>query len=95
MQQGAHIKHATELEQQLMEGAYNKVLSSKSNVPDKSYLYFMDKLISTVRHAQLLSCDITLFLMLWYAVYSMVLQGVTCYVHFIWLTVCVNKPLHT
>ena len=50
VQQEAHIKHATQLEQQLMEGAYNKVLSSKSNVPDQSYLYFMDKLISTVRH---------------------------------------------
>jgi len=50
VQQEAHIKHATQLEQQLMEGAYNKVLSSKSNVPDQSYLYFMDKLISTVRY---------------------------------------------
>lgn len=36
-----------------MEGAYNKVLSAKSNVPDQSYLYFMDKLISTVRYALL------------------------------------------
>ena len=39
-----------------MEGAYNKVLSAKSNVPDKSYLYLMDKLISTVRYV-LQSCS--------------------------------------
>ncbi|KAL3137779.1 hypothetical protein ABBQ38_005039 [Trebouxia sp. C0009 RCD-2024] len=56
VQQEAHIKHATELEQQLMEGAYNKVLSAKSNVPDQSYLYFMDKLISTVRD-EIASCS--------------------------------------
>ena len=55
IQQEAHIKHATQLEQQLMEGAYNKVLSAKSNVPDQSYLYFMDKLISTVRY--IMSCN--------------------------------------
>lgn len=56
IQQEAHIKHATQLEQQLMEGAYNKVLSAKSNVPDQSYLYFMDKLISTVRD-EIASCS--------------------------------------
>lgn len=55
IQQEVHIKHATQLEQQLMEGAYNKVLSAKSNVPDQSYLYFMDKLISTVRY--IISCN--------------------------------------
>ncbi len=58
IQQEAHIKHATQLEQQLMEGAYNKVLSAKSNVPDQSYLYFMDKLISTVRYIMSCSQDI-------------------------------------
>lgn len=56
VQQEVHIKHATQLEQQLMEGAYNKVLSAKSNVPDKSYLYLMDKLISTVRD-EIASCS--------------------------------------
>lgn len=56
VQQEAHVKHATQLEQQLMEGAYNKVLSAKSSVPDQSYLYFMDKLISTVRD-EIASCS--------------------------------------
>lgn len=49
VQQESHIQHATQLEQRLMEGAYNKVLSAKNNVPDQSYLYFMEKLVSTVR----------------------------------------------
>ena len=49
VQQEVYIQHATQLEQRLMEGAYNKVLSAKNNVPDQSYLYFMDKLVSTVR----------------------------------------------
>uniref|UniRef100_A0A6N2JZX1 CSN8/PSMD8/EIF3K domain-containing protein n=1 Tax=Salix viminalis TaxID=40686 RepID=A0A6N2JZX1_SALVM len=43
------IKHAVELEQSFMEGAYNRVLSAKHNVPYKSYDYFMDLLAKTVR----------------------------------------------
>ena len=62
VQQEAHIKHATQLEQQLMEGAYNKVLSAKSTVPDQSYLYFMDKLISTVRYRFLIIVAVHVYL---------------------------------
>ncbi|CAN1254525.1 26S proteasome non-ATPase regulatory subunit 8 homolog A [Linum perenne] len=43
------IKHAVELEQSFMEGAYNRVLSAKQTVPNKSYDYFMDVLAKTVR----------------------------------------------
>ncbi|XP_011022470.1 PREDICTED: 26S proteasome non-ATPase regulatory subunit 8 homolog A-like [Populus euphratica] len=43
------IKHAVELEQSFMEGAYNRVLSAKQNVPYKTYDYFMDLLAKTVR----------------------------------------------
>ncbi|CAN1254526.1 26S proteasome non-ATPase regulatory subunit 8 homolog A [Linum perenne] len=41
------IKHAVELEQSFMEGAYNRVLSAKQTVPNKSYDYFMDVLAKT------------------------------------------------
>ncbi|GAY39332.1 hypothetical protein CUMW_043560 [Citrus unshiu] len=43
------IKHAVELEQSFMEGAYNRVLSAKQNVPNETYGYFMDLLAKTVR----------------------------------------------
>ncbi|KAJ6287742.1 hypothetical protein OIU78_030452 [Salix suchowensis] len=43
------VKHAVELEQSFMEGAYNRVLSAKQNVPCKTFDYFMDLLAKTVR----------------------------------------------
>ncbi|CAL1373633.1 unnamed protein product [Linum trigynum] len=43
------IKHAVELEQSFMEGAYNRVLTAKQTVPNQSYDYFMDLLAKTVR----------------------------------------------
>ncbi|XP_057455827.1 26S proteasome non-ATPase regulatory subunit 8 homolog A-like isoform X2 [Lotus japonicus] len=44
------IKHAVELEQSFMEGAYNRVLSACQTVPHETYVYFMDLLAKTVRH---------------------------------------------
>lgn len=45
-----YIKHAIELEQCLMEGAYDKVLNSEHNLPaSEYYAYFIDQLASTVR----------------------------------------------
>ncbi|CAL5437807.1 unnamed protein product [Camellia sinensis] len=35
------IKHAVELEQSFMEGAYNRVLSARQTVPHETYVYFM------------------------------------------------------
>ncbi|CAL5360277.1 unnamed protein product [Camellia sinensis] len=35
------IKHAVELEQSFMEGAYNCVLSARQTVPHETYVYFM------------------------------------------------------
>jgi len=52
-QANAYIKHATQLEQYLMEGAYRKVLASQNTVPAESFKYFMDCLTSTVRCAPL------------------------------------------
>ena len=49
-QQQRYIQHASQLEQWIMEGAYNKVLAARSNVPDQAYLYFMDKLMATIRY---------------------------------------------
>ncbi|KAK4744906.1 hypothetical protein SAY87_011218 [Trapa incisa] len=43
------IKHAVELEQSFMEGAYNRVLSARQTVPHQSFVYFMDLLVKTVR----------------------------------------------
>ncbi|XP_073003239.1 26S proteasome non-ATPase regulatory subunit 8 homolog A-like [Typha latifolia] len=43
------IKHAVELEQSFMEGAYNRVLSARQSVPHETYVYFMDLLAKTVR----------------------------------------------
>ncbi|KAI7988589.1 hypothetical protein LOK49_LG13G00917 [Camellia lanceoleosa] len=42
------IKHAVELEQSFMEGAYNRVLSARQTVPPETYIYFMDLLAKTV-----------------------------------------------
>ncbi|KAF6146045.1 hypothetical protein GIB67_033404, partial [Kingdonia uniflora] len=42
------IKHAVELEQSFMEGAYNRVLSARQAVPHETYVYFMDLLAKTV-----------------------------------------------
>lgn len=44
------IKHAVELEQSFMEGAYNRVLSARQAVPHETYVYFMDLLAKTVRY---------------------------------------------
>ncbi|KAI4376124.1 hypothetical protein MLD38_013915 [Melastoma candidum] len=43
------IKHAVELEQSFMEGAYNRVLIARQTVPHDTYVYFMDLLAKTVR----------------------------------------------
>nr|XP_043606148.1 26S proteasome non-ATPase regulatory subunit 8 homolog A isoform X2 [Erigeron canadensis] len=43
------IRHAVELEQSFMEGAYNRVLSARQTVPHETYVYFMDLLARTVR----------------------------------------------
>ena len=60
-----YIKHPVSLEQYIMEGSYNKVLSLKGNVPAESYNYFFDILLNTVRE-EIASClekviDICLF----------------------------------
>ncbi|XP_042020611.1 26S proteasome non-ATPase regulatory subunit 8 homolog A-like isoform X3 [Salvia splendens] len=43
------FKHAVELEQSFMEGAYNRVLTARQTVPHETYVYFMDLLAKTVR----------------------------------------------
>jgi len=44
-----YIKHAIQLEQFMMEGAYNKVIKSKLNIPDPIFAFFIDMLMKTVR----------------------------------------------
>lgn len=43
------IQHPIKLEQSLMEGSYNRVWSSRSEVPSKEYLFFIDILMDTIR----------------------------------------------
>lgn len=52
--QSPGISHVVQLEQWLMEGAYNKVLDARPKLPDPAYGYFMEKLLSTVRWGALL-----------------------------------------
>ncbi|VAH67220.1 unnamed protein product [Triticum turgidum subsp. durum] len=51
------IKHAVELEQSLMEGAYNHVLSARQAVPHESYVYFMDLLAKRVVRDEIAGCS--------------------------------------
>ena len=43
------LHHAINLEQSLMEGAYNRVLAARQQMPDPSFKFFMDLLVKTVR----------------------------------------------
>ncbi|KAI9332662.1 SAC3/GANP/Nin1/mts3/eIF-3 p25 family-domain-containing protein [Obelidium mucronatum] len=45
-----YIKHPLTVEQSLMEGSYNKVWNSKSNVPAEEYAFFMEILMGTIRN---------------------------------------------
>ncbi|KAJ8949660.1 hypothetical protein NQ314_008121 [Rhamnusium bicolor] len=42
-------QHPLSIEQYLMEGSYNKIFLAKGNVPAKSYNFFMDILLDTIR----------------------------------------------
>jgi len=44
-----YIKHPIQLEQYLMEGAYNKLYASRADVPTETSTFFMDILMNTVR----------------------------------------------
>jgi len=43
------IQHPIKLEQYMMEGAYNKVLKARADVPSSTYSVFMDMFMETVR----------------------------------------------
>lgn len=43
------IKHPVQLEQYMMEGAYNQVFKARKDIPSDSYDYFMNLLMDTVR----------------------------------------------
>ncbi|KAJ3271961.1 hypothetical protein HDV01_006095 [Terramyces sp. JEL0728] len=45
-----YINHPVSIEQALMEGSYNKVWNARQDVPAQEYLFFMDILMSTIRH---------------------------------------------
>ena len=44
------IKVPMSLEQYFVEGSYNKILSSKQNVPLKAYQFFIDKFVDAIRY---------------------------------------------
>jgi len=45
-----YIKHPIQLEQYMMEGAFNKVLAAKNEVPAQEYSFFMQQLMQTVQN---------------------------------------------
>ncbi|KAF1780495.1 26S proteasome non-ATPase regulatory subunit Rpn12 [Phytophthora cactorum] len=47
--QDPNIAFAVKLEQYLMEGTYNKVLESRTNVPNPYFPFFLSQLLQTVR----------------------------------------------
>jgi len=49
MHKNLYIKHPLQLEQYLMEGAYNKLWNARADVPQETYTFFMDILMDTVR----------------------------------------------
>jgi len=49
MHKNIYIKHPIQLEQYLMEGAYNKLWNARADVPADTYTFFMDILMDTVR----------------------------------------------
>ncbi|XP_067929151.1 26S proteasome non-ATPase regulatory subunit 8-like [Watersipora subatra] len=50
-----YIKHPVSLEQHLMEGSYHKVFVARENVPARSYTFFMNILLDTIRD-EIASC---------------------------------------
>lgn len=55
IQENAYIASPVRLEQFIMEGSYNKVIDTKENVPAKSYSYFIENLLVTIRD-EIASC---------------------------------------
>ncbi|VEN40417.1 unnamed protein product [Callosobruchus maculatus] len=49
IQNDVYIRHPLSIEQYLIEGSYNKIFLAKGNVPAKSYNFFMDILLDTIR----------------------------------------------
>ena len=45
------MREVIQLEQWLMEGAYNKVLAARQNLPAPQFAHFMELLATTVRCA--------------------------------------------
>ncbi|MEW5300209.1 MAG: hypothetical protein WDW38_003048 [Sanguina aurantia] len=56
VQQTPYVKHAVQLEQWLMEGAYNKVLDASKASPSEFHTSLMQQLASTVRE-EIASCS--------------------------------------
>jgi len=46
-----YIQHPVQIERYLMEGSYNKIWSSKMDVPAEEYHIFMDELMVTIRYS--------------------------------------------
>ncbi|GAB4816975.1 hypothetical protein N2152v2_004021 [Parachlorella kessleri] len=56
LQHASDVAQVTELEQWLMEGAYNKVLDARRRAVSEYYAYFLEQLSSTVRD-EVASCS--------------------------------------
>jgi 26S proteasome regulatory subunit N12 len=49
-----YIKQPLQLEQYIIEGSFTRVWDARADVPHESYLFFMDRLMDTVRYDVLL-----------------------------------------
>jgi 26S proteasome regulatory subunit N12 len=54
------IRYPVEIEQHLMEGSYNKVLTARKSMPHDSYGVFLDMLVDTVRE-EIAECSQTAY----------------------------------
>jgi len=57
IQTNMHIRYPVQLEQRLMEGSYNKILTAKNSTPAQYYNFFVDQLVNTVRDRVSESCS--------------------------------------
>jgi 26S proteasome regulatory subunit N12 len=55
--ENVYIKHPIQLEQYIMEGAYNKVFSAAKDLPAPSYAVFMEMLMETRLREEIAECS--------------------------------------
>uniref|UniRef100_A0A7S3EG05 PCI domain-containing protein n=1 Tax=Rhodosorus marinus TaxID=101924 RepID=A0A7S3EG05_9RHOD len=57
LRDNVYVRFPIELEQFLTEGSYSELLAAKDHIPEKSFAYFMNLLMETVRDEVAKSCE--------------------------------------